>query len=99
MPTGKGISWDSPASETIEGAPADKPLWQYAQENGIGKTATVMGVSHASELGAQDGGNGDKPESPELSVETTSFRAYLRATGQERRYWTFMLGWDARGAA
>jgi len=74
MPTGKGISWDSPASETIEGAPA-------------------------SELGAQDGGNGDKPESPELPVETTSFRAYLRATGQERRYWTFMLGWDARGAA
>ena len=99
MPTGKGISWDSPASETIEGAPADKPLWQYAQENGIGKTATVMGVSWSTvnnAIKARNGGSSAKPGTKRTKLQADTKPAAATPAPLSRGE---LDGWEARGAA
>jgi len=54
MSRGKGIAWDAPAAETVEGGPEDKALWEWARdemEGGRARTDVAKEVGcHAQSM-------------------------------------------------
>jgi len=68
-----GIDWDGPAGETVDGAPMDTPLWQWARDRARDgdrgtqrEIAELIGCSSASVRSAirRRDGNGGKAVSP-----------------------------------